>query len=397
MNDISAIVVLIRKKMDGTINDQELLFLETWAGENPLHAELLKRTEDEEIVLEDVREWLALRDGENKGVWGKRLESKTLHKIHTATEQYQPYKRPVFRRFLSYAAVLLVISTFAFMFYRSYMSGDKVIEISDLTPGTNKALITLSDGSVIELREDQNGVVLGEGLTYQDGTLIAQLDEERVVHATIETPKGGQYQITLTDGTKVWLNAATKLIYPSHFTGGSRVVELEGEAYFEVAPSRVDGHRIPFLVKTAQQEVEVLGTQFNIKAYADDGGDTRTTLVEGVVKLHAAGKDLLLQPGEQGVNNSRSFHKKKVDIGQYIAWKNNEFVFEETELKDALKMLSRWYDFDVSPESHLPTTHLYGNISRNKNLTDVLKIMESSGLKFRIERADNRNKLTILR
>lgn len=393
MNNISDIVILLRKKMNGTISDQEFLLLTKWVEQDPLHAELLKRTEDEEVILEDLRNWLTLRDEEQKISWGKRLETNTLKKIHTSNAQGQALRTSVFRRLLSYAAVLLAISTFAFMFYQGYMSSGAPVEVRDLTPGTNRALITLSDGSVIELSEAQGGVILGEELTYEDGTLITQLNNEKVVHSTIETPRGGQYQITLADGTKVWLNADTKLTYPSHFTGEARVVELVGEAYFEVAQFTVQGKRIPFLVKTAQQEIEVLGTQFNIKAYADEESDTRTTLVEGSVQLHAMGKTLLLHPGEQGMSNEQELNKKKVEVDQYIAWKNNEFVFEETELKDALKMLSRWYDFDVSLEAHFPTTHLYGSISRNKNLADVLKIMESSGLKFRIERSGNRNRL----
>lgn len=393
MNNISDIVTLLSKKMNGTISDQELLLLVKWAAESPLHAELLKKTEDEEMVLEDVRHWLELRDGEENDIWDQRLASKTLAKIHRAKGQHETPRTPIFRRLLSYAAMLLILSTAALLFYRINISDKQQVEVRDLTPGTNKAFITLSDGSIVELREDQEAVVLGEELSYEDGTLIAKMNEDEVVYSTIETPRGGQYQITLPDGTKVWLNANSKLTYPSRFTGGVRKVELAGEAYFEVLPLNVGGSKVPFMVKTVQQEIEVLGTQFNIKAYTDDEGNTQTTLVEGAVQLHASGQTLLLHPGEQGVSNHHGLNKKKVDVSQYIAWKNNEFVFEETELKDALKILSRWYDFDVSLESHVPTTHLYGNIRRDENLTEVLKIMESSGLRFRIERSGDRNRL----
>jgi len=393
MNNISDIVALLSKKMNGTISDQELLLLVKWVAEDPLHAELLKRTEDEDIVLEDVRHWLELRDGQENDIWNQRLASKTLAKIHHANEQHTTYRPSIFRRLLPYVAVLLTISTVALLFYRINVSDRHQVKVQDLTPGTNKAFITLSDGNIIELRADQEAVVLGEELSYEDGTVIAQLNEDKVVYSTIETPRGGQYQITLPDGTKVWLNAETKLTYPSRFAGGVRAVELTGEAYFEVATLNVQGHKVPFMVKTAQQEIEVLGTQFNIKAYSDDGDETQTTLVEGAVQLHASGRTMLLHPGEQGVSNEHGLNKKKVEVSQYIAWKNNEFVFEETELKDALKILSRWYNFDVSLESHLPATHLYGNISRDENLTEVLKILESSGLRFRIERSGDKNRL----
>lgn len=393
MNKISEITVLIRKKMEGTISDQELLFLESWVEENPLHRELLAKTEHEEIVLEDVRNWLALRAGEEKNFWNKRLESETWKKIRSAEEPSYTHRKSTFKRLLPYAAVFLVVSTLGLIFYPGRHVDGHYAEIQDLSPGTNRALITLSDGKVIELSENQEGVVLGEELTYEDGTLVTQLNNEKIRYATIETPRGGQYQITLADGTKVWLNADTKLTYPLNFTGTSRIVELAGEAYFEVTSFSLEGNKIPFLVKTAQQEVTVLGTQFNIKAYADDGDGVQTTLVEGGVQLHFAGETLLLHPGEQGVSNAQGLDKRKVDVSQFIAWKNNEFVFEETELKDALKMLSRWYDFDVSFGNDFPTTHLYGSISRTKNLTEVLKIMESSGLKFKIEHSGDRNKL----
>lgn len=395
MSKTSDIVLLIRKKMDGTISDHELLCLQKWRDENPLHAQLLKITEDEETVLEDVRDWLTLRDGEDKDTWFGRLESKTRQKIRVH-EQSRMSRRPVFLRMLPYAALLLAISTISFLFYQNYTSDGQQIEIHDLSSGTNKAFVTLSDGSVIELSQDQGGVVMGEGLTYEDGTLIADLDNQDIVYATIVTPRGGQYQITFADGTKVWLNADTKLTYPSRFVGESRMVELEGEAYFEVESISISGNRVPFLVKTAQQEVEVLGTEFNIKAYTDDNEDTQTTLVEGAVQLHAQGTTMLLHPGEQGVNDEQGLGKKKVDISPYIAWKNNEFVFDETELQEALKILSRWYDFDINMASQFPKTYLYGSIRRNKSLAEALKIMESSGLKFKIERIGDRNRLTVL-
>ena len=155
------------------------------------------------------------------------------------------------------------------------------------------------------------------------------------------------------------------------------------------------GEKIPFKIKTSGELVEVTGTQFNLKAYADEQYENRTTLVEGSVLLHAAGGTLPLQAGEQGINDSRGLHKKKVDIGQYIAWKNNQFVFEEVELREAMKILSRWYDFDFEIQDRVKPTYLYASFSRGKNLKDVLKIIEGSGIKFKLVRIGERNKLTI--
>jgi ferric-dicitrate binding protein FerR (iron transport regulator) len=395
MYDTSEIARLIKKKLEGTITAGELLLLKSWAEQDSLNADLLEKIDNEEMVLGDVLRWVELKDSEDEGDWVKRLEDSTFDKIANKS-QNRSGNTIIFRKLMMYAAVSLIISVFAFIIYRSNVLDNDHIAIEDLTPGTNKALITLSDGRVIELSEEQEGVILGEEMTYGDGTLITQLDEQKVVHATIETPRGGQYQITLIDGTKVWLNADTKLTYPSRFKGEARIVELEGEAYFDVSPLIVQGNKIPFLVKTAQQEIEVLGTQFNVSAYPDDDDDTQTTLVEGAVRVYSGQTILLLKPGEQGISNAKGLNKKAVDVGQYIAWKNNEFVFEETELKEALKMLSRWYDFDINLNNIFPKTHLYGSISREKNLTEVLKIMESSGLKFKIERSGDRNRLTVL-
>src|SRR5690606_13352531 len=177
----------------------------------------------------------------------------------------------------------------------------------DILPGGNRATLTLADGRTINLSEAQTGIVVGDGITYLDGTGV--LDNSASSVSTImslSTPKGGTYQITLPDGSKVWLNANSTLKYPSRFGGKERVVELEGEAYFDVSQQSTANSRqasfVPFLVKTNNQTVEVLGTEFNISAYADDPV-TKTTLVEGSVKVsaHAVNASTLLKPGEQGL------------------------------------------------------------------------------------------------
>jgi len=398
MDNNAEIVSLIRKKMDRTISDQELYLLQKWVAEDPLHAELLRKVEDDEAVLADIKSWLTLRSGRTKESWMQAFEEKTMAKIYGSDYHATSVDRPPLRRYLpyiSYAAVFLSVLGITLFLYLRQQQAEQPTVISDLAPGRNKARITLGDGRIIELREDQDGIVLGEQLQYEDGTLIHSLEGDKIVDATIFTPRGGEYQITLSDGTKVWLNAASKLKYPTSFKDDMRIVELEGEAYFEVATMTRLGKKIPFRVKTAKQEVDVLGTQFNLTAYADDENDTRTTLVEGSVLLHADGASLPLAPGEQGFIDEDGLNKKKVDVNPYIAWKDNGFVFEELELREALKMLSRWYDFDFQIEPTVKPTYLYASISRGKSLKEVLAIIESSGIRFRLERFGERNKLTI--
>nr|WP_237249411.1 FecR family protein [Sphingobacterium faecale] len=238
---------------------------------------------------------------------------------------------------------------------------------------------------------------MGESLTYEDGALIVPLTGSEALTCEIHTPRGGQYQVTLSDGTKVWLNADSKLTYPSQFDLDKRVVELVGEAYFEVAKNIVDNVNKPFVVKTKKQEIEVLGTSFNTTAYMDDDC-TYTTLVEGKVQIKDGKKEVFLSPGEQCMTTASGLlEKKRVDVSQFVAWRNDEFFFYETELKEVVRMLGRWYDFETVNEESIPDTHMYGTISREKRLTEVIHLIQASGLKFRIEKKDNKNYLIVLR
>ncbi|HLQ99245.1 MAG TPA: FecR family protein, partial [Sphingobacterium sp.] len=394
MYDISEIAKLIRKKLEGSIDAQKLAVLEDWAKEDPLRTELLQRLENEEVLLNDILLWLEMQEKEGEKTWVKKLEHKTFEKIYPENVIPLAKKEKRYLRILPYVASLLIIFFTGYFYFQDGFKESTLI-LEDLAPGANRALITLSDGRIIELSEEQEGVVFGEDLTYQDGTRISEFEQGEAIDLEISTPRGGQYQVTLDDGTKVWLNADSKLVYPSRFKEESREVEIEGEAYLEVAEVYKKGKKTPFIVKTAQQKIEVLGTQFNVKAYVEEPS-VQTTLVEGAVKVWADSKELLLQPGEQSILKRETLDKRKVDIDQYLAWKNNEFIFYETELQEAMKMLSRWYDFEVVYEDGIPQTHFYGTISREKGLADVLKIMETGGVKYKIEKTADSNKLIIL-
>lgn len=273
---------------------------------------------------------------------------------------------------------------------------------TDIRPGGNRAILTLADGRLVELSDDQAGIVIGDGITYLDGSDIwdedgrmtdGQIKERGLTDRSeslsyqLSTPKGGQYQVTLPDGTKVWLNAASSLRYPSQFDSEIRRVELTGEGYFEVAH---DSDR-SFVVASREQEVTVLGTHFNINAYEDESG-VRTTLLQGAVEVQAAGQrdhdsKVVLRPGEQSLWTGRELTVHVVDPETVIDWKKGEFVFRE-DLQTAMRRVARWYNVEVVYEAGAPKDLMLGGwVSRQNDLAEVLAVMESTGkVKFRIEK-----------
>lgn len=324
-----------------------------------------------------------------------RLYSNVLSRENI--EVQQPAKTVnLWYRIAAAAVVLFVLST-GIYFYAQYAEKEKkgavnYVEREDVKPGGNKALLTLADGTTITLTDADNGQ-----LAEQDGVSITKTKDGQLVYQfkgtvngknngsgfnTVSTPKGGQYQVNLPDGTKVWLNAATSLKFPASFSSlNERKVELNGEAYFEVYKDKTK----PFKVGSAKQEVEVLGTHFNINTYRNESS-TKTTLLEGSVALHATGvSDIKLKPGEQAVLKGDVIDVNTVNANEAIAWKNGNFQFNDESLLSILKQLERWYDVEVD-YSTVPETHYNGFISRNVNLSKVLRNLEVTGnLKFKIE------------
>jgi ferric-dicitrate binding protein FerR (iron transport regulator) len=282
-------------------------------------------------------------------------------------------------------------------------------ETRPVTPGGNKALLTLGDGSVIVLDSAANGALSQQGKTIvlkkQDGQLIYQsrhnCNQDAVAWNTISTPRGGQYQVVLPDGTKVWLNAVSSLRFPAGFTGKERVVELTGEAYFEVKPvtppAGGENEKMPFVVKIVTRdgngaEIKVLGTHFNINAY-DDEPMIKTTLLEGSVKVSAIGpgsagsKSAMLKPGEQ-VSISQSSQLSQpipVQTEEAVAWKDGRFVFNEASVETVMREIARWYDVEIVYAGKVPAEKFEGEIPRNSNITEVFKILELSNVHCKIE------------
>ena len=258
----------------------------------------------------------------------------------------------------------------------------------DVSPGGDKATLILADGSTIVLDDAQNGTLAQQGnskVIKFDGKLSYNLtnkNTKEVVYNTISTPKGGQYQLELSDGSLVWLNATSSIHFPTSFVKKERRVEIKGEAYFEIAENRDK----PFIVTVNNAEVQVLGTHFNINAYNDED-DVKTTLLEGAVKFVNGANINILKPGQQSqlTKNGSVNVVSDVDVDEVIAWKNGLFDFENAGIETVMRQLSRWYDVEI--EYNGKTDDLFiAEMRRNIKLSDVLKALELTGkVRFEIQ------------
>ncbi|MDB5121829.1 MAG: Anti-sigma factor [Sphingobacteriales bacterium] len=290
------------------------------------------------------------------------------------------------------AAVVLLVSAFSLYFYKT--NQDVSPTANDISPAKNVAQLTLANGRKILLSDAVKGKLDEEAGVRIEKTENGQLvytvigsnnsGENNEAFNTIETPRGGKYKVNLPDGTQVWLNAASSLKYPTRFTGNLRTVELDGEAYFEVAHDKAH----PFKVITDKQIVEVLGTHFNLNSYADESS-VKTTLLEGSVKvLELKTKQTqLLKPGEQAVLETGSLEVKQADLSLEMAWKNGEFIFSSNDFRAEMRKISRWYDVDIVYSPDAPDDfQLGGFVSRSKNISEVLDLIELTGkVHFKVE------------
>ncbi|WP_316804678.1 FecR family protein [Pedobacter nototheniae] len=295
------------------------------------------------------------------------------------------------------AAIVLISIGVASYLYRIDKTPEAHVFIQDVLPGGNKAVLTLADGKKISLTDAVTGNIAKQaGLSITktaDGQLIYKVseganetDDSKI--NTISTPRGGQWQVQLPDGSVVWLNAASSLTYPLSFASAKqRVVELTGEAYFEVAKDKLH----PFIVRTAKQEVEVLGTHFNINCYADEYV-TKTTLLEGSVRVsHNATHDTeILKPGEQSVLSNTGINIKGIDVEEAIAWKNGYFMFNNEKQESVMRKISRWYNVEIEyADTDAKEVMYYGTVGRFGKVSQVLRKLEQTG-EVRFEIKDNK-------
>lgn len=315
-----------------------------------------------------------------------RIETRTRSKISWTTR-------------IAVAASIVIAMGTGYWFYNNQLTGpqSKMTSQVDIAPGKNTAMLTFSNGKTILLSDAKKGVsVNASQLKYNDGSAVSSSAGMDIIAGgapaegpvTATTPRGGTYEVILSDGTHVWLNADTKLTFPSKFSGSNRMVILTGEAYFEVAKNKAK----PFIVNFGEQRIEVLGTHFNIMAYKDETASL-ITLVEGSVKVNSGTAKAILKPGQQAEisrkNTSSIVLNKEINTEQVMAWKNGYFMFENEPVESIMRKISRWYNVDIVYQDNLQDKALFGTMSRFTNVSEVLKRLELTGLlRFKI---DNNN------
>lgn len=368
------IAALIGKYLRNDLSEEEDMVLQQWLEEKEENRQLLE----------------SFRNGRHEAQQDMNL----IHALDTDEAwrsfagriQQRMWKRVM--RYAGYAAAIAIVAGILFWKFRQAPLDTAVVQTAnvfhnDVAPGSSKAQLTLSDGRTVDLETYLSGVHEQDGttITGKAGEITYSTPNDAIdelIYNTLEIPKAGTYQLTLSDGTKVWLNAMSELRFPVQFGAGERRVFLKGEAYFEVAH---DADR-PFRVAVNDTEVEVLGTHFNINSYAE----VTTTLVEGSVKIHREEEEQLLVPGQEAkVGEHITVYKANMD--KVIAWKNGDFYFKSDNMVEIMEQLSRWYDIDVSYQGDVPLhTGYNGSISRNVNLSEVLEMLTfASGAVFSID------------
>lgn len=327
------------------------------------------------------------------------LDTETRQRLDTCLENIMakrtmPVKtrkiwlRPLYIRWAVAATLFVTVGAAYFYFTQTADTSttDKVgIASAELKPGKEKAILTLADGTVIDLEQAGNGKLENKAgvlvTKTADGKLIYDTKNGvspsgEISYNTLVTPRGGQYKVILPDGSAIWLNAASSLRFPTHFVGDERRVELSGEGYFEIKKNTDQ----PFVVVSEGQEVTVLGTHFNINAYRENNF-IKTTLLEGAVKINKGEQSCLLAPGQEASlssANSRFSIEKNVDVDAAIAWKEGRFSFDETNIKEVMQQISRWYDVEVVYKGDFSNVELTGLISRAADASDVLKLLKGT-------------------
>lgn len=286
------------------------------------------------------------------------------------------------------AATAMALTIGAALYFYGSQDNKEVMsdqQVVDIRPGGNRAILTVAGGEQIKLDSTEAGIAIRDGeVRYEEGRLVTKVNSKEVVqYITLSTPRGGQYRVELPDGSMVWLNAASSLRYPSRFMEANREVVLLGEAYFEVVPNQSK----PFIVTSAGQSVQVLGTKFNINAYLDEGS-VATTLVEGSVRV--LGTDgtatATLTPGQQASLADGVINVRPVDIDYYTGWMTGRFIVNRERLSVVLRQIERWYDVEFVNDTIKEDVQLWGALSRNVMLSELLKALETNtGVKFKQE------------
>jgi ferric-dicitrate binding protein FerR (iron transport regulator) len=389
-NHWNGIVLLLHKQLKGELSKQEQEMLDDWLAEDNNNPVLLQEILDQQVLTNELMEYESFH-------WIDGVDKLAANGVPVMSDE--AVRRPIywkFRYMMAAAAVLLLALT-GYLWILSHHSKkdesklDIVKQQNDLPPGKYRARLTLADGSTIILDSVNTDLLTRQGMATvrnKNGKLEYNSSGANSKNAapamnTLTTAKAETYQLMLSDGSKVWLNAQSSIRYPVTFSGDVRKVEVTGEAYFEVA--HLEGH--PFIVNANGMEVTVVGTHFNISCYENDA-EIKTTLLEGKVKVGKGSSLTILVPGQQAELNKQTekiVRKENVDLDEAVAWRFGYFQFSDADLQTVLRQLVRWYDVDISYEGKVPDMSFMGKIPRNSNLSNVLKILETNDVHFRIE------------
>jgi transmembrane sensor len=370
---------LLQKYLDGSMTEAEGIALFEWLKENSIEGD----AGIEELLHSVYEQSLAEKPGISAEA-GRRILSGLLDTMNKEIPAEQalihpmPAKRRPWMRYAA-AAILIIAVSSAIVIYTGSIRKD-----TRLLAGTNRTILKLANGKEVFLDSVKGNIVQNGSFSINNngGVLNYLGNTGPVEYHTLSTPHGKQYRVQLPDGTNVWLNARSSITYPTAFVDKQRKVTITGEAYFEVAQNQEK----PFIADiNGEAAVEVLGTHFNISAYKDDPG-IYATLLEGRIKISNQTQSAMLNPGQQALISQQQMKVvDHADIDQAIAWKNGVFRFDHTRLDDVMRQLARWYEIEVVYEGSIPAIVLSGEIKRDAGLPQALAVLNTMGLRFRLE------------
>lgn len=375
------LVSLIARQQSGELASEEVLELEAWANEKEEYRAFLDRFSGETLLEKEVNLWNGIGPADGFAKWRAYMRSRRRARIRRITGWSVA------------ASLLLAVSIYGLIdrMHSAAVQPASVAAVSrPIMPGRNTATLTLANGQQILLDSVGKGVLAMQGackVVKADSGHLSYLaaggQPAAIAYNVLTTPRSGQYQLTLPDGSRVWLNNVSSLHYPTSFVGKVRVVELStGEAYFEIAR---DAAR-PFVVKVRDESVEVLGTSFNVMAYPEEGG-TQTTLLSGAVQVRTGKAAIKLKPDEQAQVETGGGLKVLQDVASQdiVSWKDGFFYFGRASFEAMMRQLARWYDVDVVYEGKAPDMEFGGKIDRSLPLDDLLKFLDKNQIHFRLQ------------
>ncbi len=372
--------LIFRYLRDELTPDQDRELTE-WRDASPENEQFFQEEIDPEKIRSDLAEMYEHKDG----IWDQILSQ---------TPEFSGKTVPLRKPHWKYPAAAAILIGLGLSWYFLFHSPPKTegpaavaaVKTGAIVPGGNHATLLLADGSVVQLDSAKNGAVgANETIIKKDsGELVYSLNSQNSAGITgmntLKTPRGGQFMVVLSDGSKIWLNAASELKYPVTFSGAERKVELKGEAYFEVALDKNAAFKVSV---NGKPDIEVLGTDFDVMAYPDEPLMT-TTLLSGSVKTGSK----ILKPGQQALaadGPSSIQVLDGVDVSSITAWKNGKTSFKDAGIETIMRAVSRWYDVDISYEGRIPGKRFKGGMPRDASLSDLLSVLAQSGIHFTVE------------